>query len=257
MQLSVIIPVYRNADTLVELHRRITQILEGLGSSYEIIFVNDACPKGSWGVLEDLCREDTHVCAIALEKNYGQNTAVLVGLTNALGERAVIMDADLQDPPEAIPRLLTEMEKGFPVVFAGRRGKYEPLHRLLTSKVFKYLLHLICGLPTDAGIYVAISAEGVQRLLCLYAPKPFIVAMIGCSGLAMTSIPVVRTNRSSGESAYSSWKRLETGLLAVLWALLWKYWFNPRQVQPLKGVISIKKRLGARFQGLDIVIGET
>lgn len=256
MQLSIIVPVYRNTDTLVELHRRITQTLEGLISTYEIIFVDDGCPEGSWLILEKLCHEDGRVCALALEKNYGQNTAVLVGLKFTNGECTVILDADLQDPPEEIPRLLAEMEKGYQVVFAGRRGKYEPLHRLLTSKVFKYLLHLICGLPPDAGIYVAISNEGVRRLLRLYAPRPFIVAMIGCSGLKMTSIPVVRAYRSAGESAYSSWKRLETGLLAVLWALLWKYWFIPRRFGPLERETLVRKRLGARFQTPITVVGE-
>jgi hypothetical protein len=80
--------------------------------------------------------------------------------------------------------------------------------------------------------------------------------MIGCSGLKMTSIPVVRAYRSAGESAYSSWKRLETGLSAVLWALLWKYWFIPRRFEPLERETLVRKRLGARFQAPETMISE-
>jgi glycosyltransferase involved in cell wall biosynthesis len=248
MEVSIIAPVYRNADTLVELHRRLVLAIEKVTPSFEVIFVDDACPQGSFAILESLCCQDDRVCVIALETNHGQNTAVLAGLRVAQGKRVVILDADLQDPPEAIPQLLAEMDKGFPIVFAGRRGPYEAPQRLLTSRVFKFLLRLISGLPKDAGIFVAIQSDVVQSLLQLYAPQPFIVAMIGCLGIPMTSLPVARASRLMGKSAYSPWKRLKTGILAVWWAILWKYGVIPRKKAGRMPKIAVKSRLGTRFR---------
>jgi len=160
----------------------------------------------------------------------------------------VILDADLQDPPEEIPRLLAEMDKGFLIVFAGRRGNYETSQRLITSRIYKFMLSLILGLPKDAGLFVAIHSEVVQSLLNLYAPHPFIVAMIGCLGLPMTSIPVARLPRQIGQSAYSSWMRFRTGIQAVWWAILWKNDYIPRKKAGRMPEIAIKSRLGASFQ---------
>jgi hypothetical protein len=135
------------------------------------------------------------------------------------GRWAVIMDGDLQDPPEAIPRLLEELKKGPAAVFAGRRGRYQPRGRLLTSRAFKTLLHMLSGVPPDAGMYVAINRAMIDHLVARRERHPFVVAMIGTSGLPCASIPVCRATRPSGRSRYSSWMRLRAGLSAVRIAL--------------------------------------
>ena len=104
--ISVVLPVYRNAEVLAALHARLVRVLEGEAAELEMIFVDDACPAGSGAVLDQLARRDTRVRVIRHERNQGQRLAVWHGLEAARGEIVITMDADLQDPPEAIPLLL-------------------------------------------------------------------------------------------------------------------------------------------------------
>jgi len=251
LHVSIVVPVYRNADMLRELYRRLRGTLEPQQLSFDVIFVDDACPTGSLPVLESLARSDPRVTVLALERNVGQHRAVLAGLAYARGDWAVVMDADLQDPPEAIPPLLAKGQEGFAAVFAGRRGWYESPLRLLTSRLFKGLLHLLTGTPADAGIFVAMSRLMVKRLLTVGGPHPMIVAMIGCTGLPMVSIPVARAQRQTGSSAYTSWGRLKSGWRAITWVLDWK-WRTARHA-PGRGtdMPPIKAYLGARFTSKD------
>ncbi len=222
VNVSVVVPVYRNVDTLSELYRRLCQTLESLVSVFEVIFVDDACPDGSMAVLESLAQNDPRVGVLVLERNVGQQRAVLAGLAHALGEWIVIMDADLQDPPEVIPALLAKGQDGFAAVFAGRRGKYESSSRLLCSRLFKGLLHLLTGVPADAGIFVAFNRLMLGRILAMGGRNPHVVAMIGCARLPLTSIPVIRAQRPSGNSAYTFKGRLKSGWRAIGWVLSWK-----------------------------------
>ena len=220
--LSVVVPVYRNADTLEELHRRLGRTLDHAGLGFEIVFVDDACPEGSRSVIERLASGDPRVTGIYLSENGGQQRAVLRGLSRARGEWAVVMDGDLQDPPEAIPDLLQAGQPDALAVFAGRRGSYESSFRLLTSRLFKLTLHLLCGVPSDAGLFVALRRPAVDRLLALPRRCPFVVAMVGAARVPMVSIPVVRARRPSGGSAYGTWRRLKSAASAFAWLLLWR-----------------------------------
>jgi glycosyltransferase involved in cell wall biosynthesis len=212
---SVVVPVYRNAETLYELHARLTAELAGTREPHELIFVNDASPDKSAAVLRGLKRRDPCVVVIELPNNIGQHRAVLAGLQRAAGRRVVVLDADLQDPPEAIPQLLAGLDGGAAVVFAGRCGHYESSTRLLTSRLFKTLLSLLCGVPRDAGMFVAMQHSVVAQVLSFKTRWPFVVAMIGCTGREAISIPVTRMQRRVGRTAYSSWGRLQAGLKAV------------------------------------------
>jgi hypothetical protein len=129
------------------------------------------------------------------------------------------MDADLQDPPEAIPALLAVAREGYSGVFATRRGRYESRRRLLTSKVFKRALHALCAVPIDAGAFVALDRALVDELVAVRGGGPSIVAMIGCSRRPIASVPVARDRRPEGRSAYSSWRRLRSGTEALAWVL--------------------------------------
>lgn len=227
-EISVVVPVYRNADSVRELALRVRDVMEGRRLSYEIVFVDDACPDGSLAALNELAAADPAVTVVSLSRNAGQHRAVLAGLRGSTGRRLVTMDADLQDPPEAIPRLLDGLDEGPAAVFAGRRGRYEGPGRLFTSRLFKLMLHALCGVPADAGMFVAMDRRMADRLFSFRVRNPFVVAMIGCSGLPVASVPVIRSPRTAGGSAYSSWKRFRTGCLAVGWVAAWKCGFGGR-----------------------------
>ncbi len=222
VDLSVVIPVYRNAETVGPLAHRLERVLEAERLSYEIVFVNDACPA-SLEALRELSASEPRVVVVPLEKNVGQHRAVLAGLARARGRAVATMDADLQDPPEALPAMLRSMESGYAAVFAGRRGAYESEARLMTSRLFKALLHRLSGVPADAGMFVVMTRQMVASLLARRETRPFVVAMIGASGLPLFSIPVERAPRFGGTSAYSSWMRLSTGCCALFGALPMKW----------------------------------
>ena len=108
--ISVVVPVYRSAETLRELVRRLTETVGGLGEPYEIILVEDCSPDRSWSVISDLARDDQRVRGVQLSRNYGQHNAILCGIRAARFDRTVTLDDDLQNPPEEIPTLLKDIQ---------------------------------------------------------------------------------------------------------------------------------------------------
>ena len=246
---SVISPVYRNSDSVQPLLARVSTALEGAGLSFEMIFVEDACPLGSLAVLESLARRDRRVAAISLAQNVGQHRAVLIGLRYARGHSIVLLDSDLQDPPEAIPILLQGLGSGYAAVFAGRRGAYESFPRLASSFVFKLLLHLLTGAPIDAGMFVAFDRRVAQRLLESDVRRPFVVGMIGFTGLPMASVPVRRDRRPAGRSAYTGWDRFRVAMHALAWATAFRLGAGAKAPEPLPA--PIRAEIGERFSQIE------
>lgn len=214
--ISVVVPVYRNSASLRELHDRICRALAPYGER-ELIFVDDASPDDSLALLAALAREDASVLVVPLAHNVGQQRAVLAGLGRASGDVTIIMDADLQDPPEAIPGLIDALKPPAAAVFAGRRGRHDAALRMMTSRMFKAVLHLLCGTPADAGLFVAIDVRLRARLLNYDPPGPSVLAMIGCTGLPCITVPCRRDRRTRGTSGYAWGARLALGIRVLTW----------------------------------------
>jgi len=209
---SVVVPVFRNAPTLRELAGRIAASLE---VPFEIVFVDDASPDDSAEVLASLASDRVRVVTHA--RNQGQNAAVLTGFEHARGEVLVVLDADLQDPPEAIPELLrAKRESGAAVVFGARSGDYARRGRMFTSRIYKRALSLLTRVPHGAGLFVALD-RGVAEELRALAPMPSVVAALGVLRVKMIAIPVARAPR--GESAYSGFDRLRLACRTLAWIL--------------------------------------
>lgn len=214
-EVTVVLPVYRNARHLPELHRRLGAVLAG--KAYALLFVVDASPDESLDVLRAIAAQDAHVTVIALARNVGQNRAVMTGLSYVRGAQVVVMDADLQDPPEAIPHLLDALDSSAVAVFAGRRGSYESRSRMLTSFLFKRLMALVTlgRVPADAGLFVALRREMVDALLAFQHPDPYVIGLMARTGLPMRSIPVQRSQNRLGESGYTFRKRWALAVRAL------------------------------------------
>ena len=244
-EVSVVVPLFGNAGTLSELCQRLVRSLQTAGLSFEVILVDDCSPDGTLPEAERLGCKDKRLGLLALERNVGQHRAVLVGLAHAIGARAVVLDGDLQDPPEAIPALLAKADEGFDAVFGGRRGRYQPLPRMLTSIVYKTVQHLLCGVPRDAGMFIVLSGRLVGRLMDFCGSSRLTVpAMIGLSGLPCTSVPIVRSRRPQGRSSYSGWRRLSIGIANVSAILRWRCFPASRTGRPLP-VVGVVRRPGA------------
>lgn len=218
---SVVAPVFGNAETLPALTARLQ---DALGASLlELVLVDDASPDDSRAVIRRLAADDPRVHPVLLDRNVGQHAALLVGLGRTRADWAVILDADLQDPPEAIPLLIARAQRGdVDAVFGGRRGRYHSPARRLTSRAYKRLLARLAGVPADAGTFVLLSRPLVDRLVRMGGPSPAVVAMIGCAGARVASVPVERARRPEGRSAYSPAARLRSGLRSVRWVLWWR-----------------------------------
>jgi glycosyltransferase involved in cell wall biosynthesis len=146
--LSVVIPVYNSEGIILELHKRLTNELSSLVRDYELIFVNDDSPDNIWAKIQTLAATDPHVKAISLRRNFGYDSALMAGLNYVRYPYVVIMDDDLQHAPEEIPLLLTEIEKGFDVVYGNFLVKKQSLVKNLGSWFVGKLAQLIVNKPT-------------------------------------------------------------------------------------------------------------
>ncbi|MFP5220075.1 MAG: glycosyltransferase [Actinomycetes bacterium] len=214
MTVAVVVPVYRNATTLEPLVQRLSAALAG--RDWRVRLVVDASPDDSADVAARLA--DDRVAVTVLERNVGQHKALEGGLREEDGATAwVCLDADLQDPPEAVPALLDRLAAGdVDAVFAGRRGSYESGARLVTGRLHRAALRRLTGLPPDAGAFLAMGP--VARGAVLAASAPSLVAAIGVARLPVTSVPVERAERLDGTSSWTPTARLRQSARTLRWA---------------------------------------
>jgi glycosyltransferase involved in cell wall biosynthesis len=216
VSVALVTPVYKNAATLRELSRRVAAAMGD--RPWTLRFVVDASPDDSLAVAHGLAAVDSRLAVTALPGNVGQNRALLAGLAaSAAGAAWVCLDADLQDPPEAVPALLDRLAAGDAgVVFAGRRGRYESRSRMLTGTLHRTVMARLTGLPVDAGAFLAMDRPSRDRLLAL--DPPGIVAGVGAARIPCVSIPVERDPRPAGRSAWTPAARLGQSARSLLWA---------------------------------------
>ena len=245
---SVLLPVFHTETFIPELARRITRTIEGSGRSCELLFVDDASPDGAEKMLAGMAARDPRISAIVLERNAGQHRAVYTALRFARGGAVVVMDADLQDAPEHIPILLEKLDSGFGVAFAGRRGRYESLSRLVLSKGFKWILHLVSGSPPDAGMFFACTDDAVRRLLRMRTSEPQLVAMLGQIGLPTAAVPLQRFTRPGGVSGYTTSMRFETAKKAIACSLRIRFASFISSSADERQAAGIKRLIGSRFR---------
>ena len=212
---AVVAPVYANAATLPPLVERVRGALAG--RQWCLRLVVDGSPDDSLAVARRLANSDGRVRVTALGANVGQHPALVRGLAEEAGADAwVCIDADLQDPPEAIPLLLNRLATGdVGAVFAGRRGAYEGRARLAGGRLHRAVLAALTGRPADAGAFVALGPEAREVVVRLDPPS--VVAAIGVSGVPVTSLPVARSVRSHGRSAWTAAGRVRQSARTLGW----------------------------------------
>ena len=135
-EISVVVPVYGCADCLHRLHARLQAVFAAMGDPYEVIFVEDRSPDWSWTALNELAAADPNVRAVRLSRNFGQHAAITAGLAESNGRWTVVMDCDLQDPPEEIPRLYAKALEGYDIVLSRREERRQSLPRRLAATAY-------------------------------------------------------------------------------------------------------------------------
>ena len=155
---SLIIPIYNEEENIAELYRRVRSVMDRLDESVELIFINDGSRDRSLDLIRELQKKDDRICYLSLGRNFGHQIAVTAGLNFARGQAVIILDADLQDPPELIPDLLEKWRQGYQVIYAQRtKRKKEGWFKRFTAYIFYRLLQQLAdvNIPTDTGGFLS------------------------------------------------------------------------------------------------------
>lgn len=215
MDFSVIIPIYNEEANIDALYTRLLSVLEGMRVSFEFIFINDGSRDQSLHLLHLLAARDERVRYIDLSRNFGHQIAVTAGLDRAAGAAVVIIDADLQDPPELIPDLYQKMHEGYEVVYARRRSRQgESAAKKLTARLFYRILASITNIsiPVDTGDFRIISRKVVEGLRRMPEQNKFLRGQISWIGYRQTFVEYDRAERAGGETGYTYRKMMRLAL---------------------------------------------
>lgn len=203
--MSVVVPVYGCADCLVELHERIGSALDAITSASEIVLVDDGSPDGAWSVIRDLSSQDARVRGLRLSRNFGQHAAITAGLAASRGRWAVVMDCDLQDPPEEIPRLYAKALEGYDVVLSRREERVQSVPRRLAASAYFRFHNMIArgNLHTNYTNLSMISRKVVDSFLALGDQDRQYLLMLHWLGYRRAELEVKQSDRYCGRSSYS------------------------------------------------------
>ena len=214
VELSVVVPVYRCVECLAVLHERLVRTLEGTIDSFELVFVDDRSPDDSWTVLEDLAERDARVRAIRLSRNFGQHAAITAGLAEAQGAWTVVMDCDLQDPPEEIPRLLAKAREGYEIVLSRRVGRRQSwLRRLLGRAYFRVRnFFMRMDMSTEYSSLSLLSRKVVDAFLDVRDRDRQYMLIVHWLGFERAEIEFEHAERLAGKSSYTMRQLIQVGI---------------------------------------------
>jgi dolichol-phosphate mannosyltransferase len=219
--LSVIVPVYRSEEILPETHRRLTEVLSGFGPEldHEIVFVNDGSPDGVLEVLHRIAAEDEHVRVVSLSRNFGHQVAITAGLDAVRGDAVVIIDDDLQDPPEAIVDMVAKWREGYKVVHGVRSERHgESMFKRWSASAFYRLMQWMSEtpLPVDSGDFRLIDRVVIDALVSMREESRYVRGMVAWTGFRQCEITYVRDARHSGTGNYTMHRLLKLAIDGVL-----------------------------------------
>ena len=210
VDVSVVVPVYGCPGALPHLHERLVATLEGMGVSFEIILVDDACPKGSWAGIQRICAMDSRVQGMRLSRNFGQTQAITAGLEASTGAWVVVMDCDLQDRPESIAQLYDKAQEGYDAVFAHRRDRKDSSSTIFLSHAFYKVYDYFTDGHVDPEVNnFSIARRKVVDSFCsLNEHQRDYATFMKWLGFNQTTVSLEGDERFEGESSYSFRKKL-------------------------------------------------
>lgn len=203
--LSVVIPVYNEEDNLAMLHTRLTTVLHSAGLDYEIVFVDDGSRDASLEHLYGLANADHHIVVVELARNFGHQVAISAGLDHARGNAVIVMDADLQDPPEVLPQFIAKWREGYDVVYAIRAQRKEGWLKRTAYAAFYRLLQRVANIeiPLDAGDFCIMDRRVVDLLVGMPERNRFVRGIRSWVGLRQVGLAYERHARHAGTPKYT------------------------------------------------------
>jgi len=216
--LSIVVPAFNEEENLEPLFERIAGVADGLDLDWELILVDDGSSDRSSDVMRDLHERDTRVKALFLSRNFGHEIASTAGLDAARGDAVVLMDADLQDPPETIVTFVEKWREGFDVVNAQRSSRAgESLFKRASAHVFYRLMNRLVGwdLPRDTGDFRLMDRAALDAFLRCREQNRFVRALVAWTGFRQTTVSFDRGVRHAGKTKYGFWKLLNLATTSV------------------------------------------
>ena len=210
--LSVVAPCFNEEGVLHELYRRISQVLDGSGETWELVLVNDGSRDRTPEIMRELHAQDERVKVVDFARNFGHQIAVTAGMDYAQGDAVVLIDADLQDPPELILEMLAKWREGYEVVYAIRaERKGETWFKEFTAKMFYRIIYKITDIdiPMDTGDFRLMDRKVVNALKTMHEKHRFMRGMSVWVGFRQTGVKYVRAERYAGETKYPLKKMLK------------------------------------------------
>lgn len=227
--LTVVVPVYNEEACLEALYDRLSAVLQSLGRSYEILFVDDGSRDRSLEIIRRLAADDPHISYVAFSRNFGHESATTCGIEHARGQTVVLIDADLQDPPELIPQMLALWEAGYDHIHAQRDARLgESWLTKCTAHLFYRVFRTLAGfeIPVDTGDYRLMDRRVVEAFGQLPERNRFVRGLVSWTGFRQTTVRYTRQPRHAGRTKYNFFKRLHLALDAI----------TSMSLSPLRGI---------------------
>lgn len=203
--ISIVAPNFNESKSIAEFYRRICETMDDLGESWEIVWVDDGSTDGSTDIIRSLAHEDPRVRPVIFARNFGHQLAVTAGLDYSRGQAVILMDSDLQDPPEVIPELIAQWREGYEVVYAVRKEREgESWFKLFTASLFYRLITRITDvdIPMDTGDFRLLDRKVVDVMKQMRERHRFLRGMSVWVGFKQTGVPYRRAARFAGETKY-------------------------------------------------------
>ena len=215
---TVIIPIFNEEQTLPELHRRLMASTSGLDQPLEVILIDDGSRDGSYALMTAMHAEDPRIKVIRLSRNFGHQIAISAGLDEARGDAVVLMDGDLQDPPEILPEMIRLWKEGFHVVYTVKRSRRENTLKRLAFKTFYRILHALSSIqiPMDAGNFSLMDRRVVDVLRAMPERNRYISGLRAWAGFLQTAVYYDRDPRFAGEPQMSFGRLVQLALDGII-----------------------------------------
>ena len=217
MRLSVIVPVFNEEENLPRLYERLSPVLEGITPDHEIILVDDGSRDGSWAIITSLHERDNRVRGLRFSRNFGHHIALTAGLDMAKGDLVAMMDADLQDNPEELPRFIQKINEGYFLVYGIRKARRDPLFKRITGKLFWKLINMLGGvqMPENQTMLRLMRKEVADTLRGMRESHRFIHGLMAWTGFPWTTIEVEHSPRTAGKTKYNLRRMFSLAINAV------------------------------------------
>ncbi len=216
---SVVVPVYNEEEVINETYKRLKKVMDELNIIYEIIFVNDGSKDKTRALATEICKNDSNIKFIDFARNFGHQTAITAGMDYASGQAVVVIDADLQDPPEVIPKMLEKWREGYEVVYGQRiKREGETFFKKITAKMFYRTLNRMTevDIPVDTGDFRLIDRKVCDALKQVSERNRYIRGIISWLGFKSTPVPFVREKRFAGTTKYPLKKMIKFASDAIM-----------------------------------------